>query len=211
VNEAVFTEAVNIEAAINCINNSQAVDTEEQSQQPTSPSPKLLDTTDTNIDPLQKEELAIAQLRDSDIGAVLRLLTDDAVQPPIEKLSSSSETTKRYWSQWNRLHLIDGVLCRAFTGKCGSANYNQTIIPQNLRKEAVLRCHTDMTVGHLGVKKTLIKYSNGFTGQLGRLTQLFSVVSVLNVHRIIVGSCLGRPVGTITNNCCRRAVRTALH
>jgi len=134
VNEAVFTEAVNIEAAINCINNSQAVNTEEQSQQPTSSSPTSSDTTDTKTDQFQKEELATAQLDDTDIVVVLRLLTDDSVQPPIEKLLSSSETTKRYWSQWNRLLLIDGVLCRAFTGKFESANCYQTIIPHNLQK-----------------------------------------------------------------------------
>jgi len=120
------------------------------------------DTAEANTDPLIKKELVAAQLHDDDVGAVIRMFKDDSIKLPIEKLVSSSESSKRYRSQWTRLNIIICLLCRMFTGKHGSPRYHQIIIPHNLRTEAVFRCHAGMTGGQLGVKKTLDQVQQRF-------------------------------------------------
>jgi transposase InsO family protein len=126
-----------------------------QSQVPT-------DILHQNTDPLAKDELAAAQVTDDDIGTMLRMFSNGSQQPPIEQLLSSSETTKRYWSQWNRFSLINGLLCRTFIDKNGQTKCHQALIPRSLREEAVRRCHVGMTGGHMGIKKTLDQVQQRF-------------------------------------------------
>ena len=124
-------------------------------------------------DPLAGENFVAEQLKDHDIGPILRMKQCNENQPPIEALLTESEVTKIYWSQWDRLTVHNGILCRRFYGNGTQPNVLQMIVPATLRHEAVKRCHTGMAGGHLGAKKTTFQvcrrfYWHGWKGDVTR-------------------------------------------
>ena len=56
------------------------------------------------------ESLADLQLRDPDIGPVLRWRLQQTEAPNIDELLPESATVKELWSQWHRLVVCEGVL-----------------------------------------------------------------------------------------------------
>jgi hypothetical protein len=62
---------------------------------------------DTVVSVSAGEQLQTEQLRDADIGPVLRLRLQRAEAPSINELLPESEATKFIWSQWQQLELHD--------------------------------------------------------------------------------------------------------
>jgi transposase InsO family protein len=113
-------------------------------------------------DPLAGENLATAQQEDDEIGKVIQMRLQGDEQPPIETLLAESAAAKIVWSNWSRLAIVNGVVGRRLLGKNGRPDSFQLILPYSLRHEAIRRCHTGMTGGHLGTKKTLNQVQRRF-------------------------------------------------
>ena len=73
-----------------------------------------------------------------------------------------NKAIKTYWSQWDRLSLRSGVLCRRWESETGDEVRWQFVIPSNLRKDILHELHTKETAGHLGVNKTLERVKDRF-------------------------------------------------
>ena len=101
------------------------------------------------------DELGRAQATDPAIGPIYRLLSDGEQRPSIESLMPTAEETKSYWAQWELLAMVNGVLYRCFIDAEGRTKKLQLITPTVLRPELIRLCHTGMTGGHLGFRKTV--------------------------------------------------------
>ena len=73
-----------------------------------------------------------------------------------------NKPVKTYWSQWDRLSLRNGVLCRRWESEAGDEVRWQFVIPSNLRNDILHELHTRETAGHLGVNKTLERVKERF-------------------------------------------------
>ena len=100
-------------------------------------------------------ELRQSQLKDKTIGLIIRWKESQDVRPKWSEVSPCDEVTKRYWSQWDRLQMRNGVLCRKWESERGDKITWQLILPAELRQEIMQRLHSDPTSGHLGKTKTL--------------------------------------------------------
>ena len=107
-------------------------------------------------------DLAAAQLEDDDLRELLVRRQESQKQPAIGELLTTSEYTKKLWSQWYRLHVQNGVLCRLFEDRRTHTTVYQALIPYRLREAAIRNCHVGMAGGHLGVKKTLDQIQRRF-------------------------------------------------
>ena len=101
------------------------------------------------------EELGRAQAADPAVGPIYRLLSEGQERPSIESLLPTAEETESYWTQWELLTVVNGVLYRRFIDADGRTKRLQLIAPAVLRSELVRLCHTGMTGGHLGFRKTV--------------------------------------------------------
>jgi len=120
-----------------------------------SPAPQIVAAIGLDADHWTPEELGRAQAADPAIGPIYHLLSDGQERPPIECLMSVAEETKSYWTQWELLSMINGVLYRRFIDTEGRTKRLQLIVPAVLRPEVLRMCHTGMTGGHLKFRKTV--------------------------------------------------------
>ena len=104
---------------------------------------------------LSKEELQISQEKDEDLGPMIRWMKESETRPPWEMASSYSGITKAYWSQWDSLQLVEGVLFRRWETPAGDRIIKQLVLPRDLQLQVMRQLHDAPTAGHLGVSKTL--------------------------------------------------------
>ncbi len=99
-----------------------------------------------------------AQLRDQDIGPIMKALEKQESRPKWEKVSAESTDLKTIWGQWERLRIRNGLLMRTWVDELDpDVEKFQFVVPSTYRSE-VLRHHHDSPVGgHLGVPKTVEK------------------------------------------------------
>jgi len=108
------------------------------------------------------DDIAAAQEDDDDLRYLLTRRRAAHEQPAIDDFLTESESTKRLWSQWYRLRIENGVLCRVFEDRQRNTTVYQAIVPYALRDAAVRSCHVGMAGGHLGAKKTLDQVQRRF-------------------------------------------------
>lgn len=106
-------------------------------------------------DLLAGENVAMEQQKDLDIGPILRMKQCQDDQPSIDQLLLEPEPVKKYWSQWDRLLVRNGLLYRRCYEKGRQQNILQLILPASLKEEAIRRCHSGMVGGHMGLRKTI--------------------------------------------------------
>ncbi|CAF4760063.1 unnamed protein product [Pieris macdunnoughi] len=104
--------------------------------------------------------MQIAQQEDCDIKPILDWMKSSAVKPQWSKVASTSTTTKSYWAQWDSLVLHNGVLCRKL--KNAQGDHLQIVVPRSKVRDILEMFHTDLSSGHLGVKRTLMKIKEIF-------------------------------------------------
>jgi transposase InsO family protein len=122
-------------------------------------------TASSNVeptDPLAREKVLQAQSEDEDLGPIVRLRLQQQEQPSIVEFLAMSEQTKILWSMWERLEVREGLIYRRYYSKGGKTDSLQLLVPAGLQQEAIQRCHTGMTGGHLGTKKTLDQVQRRF-------------------------------------------------
>ena len=107
-------------------------------------------------------KLSQAQNEDPDIKPVLESLNKSEIKPPPNELSPLSKVSKVYFSQWNRLKIRDGVLCRKWESEDGKFYRWQIILPRVLQKMVLQQLHSSNTSAHLGIAKTSHKISQRY-------------------------------------------------
>lgn len=101
------------------------------------------------------DALKRAQEQDPDIGPLYQALANNEEKPPWETILSASRETKVYWTQWNRLTCIDGVIYRRYSPPHSFSETRQMLIPPAYRGEVLQQAHKGFTGGHMGERRTL--------------------------------------------------------
>ena len=69
---------------------------------------------------------------------------------------------KSLYSQFDRLCLVNGIVCRKWEDLDTGTNRYQAVVPENRRRMILHYCHDEKKVGHLGIKKTLEKVRQSY-------------------------------------------------
>ncbi|KAK3889073.1 hypothetical protein Pcinc_006948 [Petrolisthes cinctipes] len=102
-----------------------------------------------------EEDLVRMQLEDADLQPVIEWLQQSTERPSWQEVSRLSLTCKSYWSQWDLLHLNNGLLEHQWETSDGLVKYWQLVVLKKLRSKILNESHNQITSGHLAVKKTL--------------------------------------------------------
>ena len=107
---------------------------------------------------MKSEEIREAQLEDSDLGWILMRLEGAEGKPQRDMVSGRHP---KYLDVWDDLVILEGVLYKM----SDSDHWNRKpllVLPEKLRKRALLMLHDARVSGHLGRKKTLRKIRERF-------------------------------------------------
>ena len=102
------------------------------------------------------QDLRNGQLNDPIIRVVLGWKENDQ-KPNWDEISPLGSDCKYYWSQWDRLKLIDGVLYREWYETKGGPPKPQLILPEIWRKGILTLLHQNLCCGHLGIHRTIAR------------------------------------------------------
>ncbi|MEQ2180115.1 hypothetical protein GOODEAATRI_032371, partial [Goodea atripinnis] len=80
-------------------------------------------------------ELSQAPVTDVDIDPLCAWMEASNERPPWTTVSPCSPATKTYWTQWNRLCFLDGVLVHRFYCLDNTKFYPQIVLPCKLQPE----------------------------------------------------------------------------
>jgi hypothetical protein len=108
------------------------------------------------------QEIIKMQCDDTIIGKIIELLKKYSHQPNWQTLSIESHHVKIYWSQWDQLKLINGILYRQWHDPVIKQCKFQLILPECLRNEVLDELHSNKTGGHLGRNKMYGKVQHRF-------------------------------------------------
>ena len=103
--------------------------------------------------------LTEARAKDKDI-ALVRDWVKSNTKPLWKEVSKYSAGVKSYWSQFDRLVVENGLLCRLWYEK-GKTVRTQIVVPSIIRTTILQHCHKK-TAGHFGVRKTLARVRNRY-------------------------------------------------
>ena len=78
----------------------------------------------------------------------------DGQRPNFGNISHEGSEIKFYWGQFRSLRIMDGMVIRQLD-RPNLPVKRQILIPPELRTAALDECHSVLTAGHLGQKKTL--------------------------------------------------------
>ena len=73
------------------------------------------------------------------------------------KLFKFDYELKSLWAQWDRINLINDVLYRQWFESGTKTSIQQLLVPLSQRKEMFNSLHESISLGHLGIKKTIEK------------------------------------------------------
>ena len=96
------------------------------------------------------------QLEDEDIRPVMEAL-DSGQRPSVDDVSCWTPAARRYWADWDRLRLVQGVLRRVWYRVDGSEDYQQIVVPRKMVKTLLEQTHDNPIAGHFSHQKTLQK------------------------------------------------------
>ncbi|KAL6466207.1 hypothetical protein MHYP_G00263400 [Metynnis hypsauchen] len=126
--------------------------------------PKTKDSpyTSTNLVHIQTDwDLSTKQQSDPDIATVLEWL-GRGHRPPIWKLRKASSFLHKLWSQFSRLTVCEGLLCRRTHHLSSHSVIQQVVIPHSLVPQVLHYVHGHPAAGHYGPAKSLDKASRSF-------------------------------------------------
>lgn len=107
-------------------------------------------------------ELRDSQLRDNEIGMIMKALDAGEQRPQWSKVSSEGQALKTLWGQWKRLKIVDGVLYRRWEDDAGTLERWQVVVPREKRRDVLHYTHDSPVAGHLGVRRTIERVKQGF-------------------------------------------------
>lgn len=98
-------------------------------------------------------ELKAAQREDPDISVVLAWLEHSTQRPPRRHLGGASVCIKKLWSEFSRLSLRDGLLCRTVVPAPTGEEQIQVVVPSSLVPELLQRLHGGPTAAHFSAER----------------------------------------------------------
>ena len=101
------------------------------------------------------EELKERQSEDPNIAKLLAWKEHGQSRPTWEEISSENKYVKSLWSQWERLHIFQGIMYRRWESCDGLHVRWQLVLPRQMREEVLTYLHNAATAGHLGISRTL--------------------------------------------------------
>jgi hypothetical protein len=116
----------------------------------------------TPANPPQWEGLAAAQQQDNILRAIHQGVAARLDYPTNEIMEIESATAHTLWTQWTRLELSNGMLCRRFKDYWNDIIIRQAVIPDSLRTKAIQECHAKYAGGYYGIKQTLDRVQRRF-------------------------------------------------
>lgn len=102
------------------------------------------------------QDLRNGQLNDPTIRVVLGWKESDH-KPKWDEISHLGSEPKHYWSQWDRLKLINGVLYREWYETQGGPSTLQFVLPEVWRAEIMTLLHDNICSGHMGIHRTIAR------------------------------------------------------
>jgi len=96
-----------------------------------------------------------AQKEDPDIGPLYQALANHKEKPRWETILSASQETKVYWTQWDRLTCLDGILYRRYSPPNSCSEIRQMQIFPAYRHEVLQQAQQGFTGGHMGERRIL--------------------------------------------------------
>ena len=75
-------------------------------------------------------------------------------RPKREEIVGTNPKIGNLWSQFDRLRLEDGLLCREYETEDGTSSFLQLCLPRKLVSQVLQLLHDSPTSEHLGVQKT---------------------------------------------------------
>ncbi|CAC5397200.1 unnamed protein product [Mytilus coruscus] len=140
-----------------------------QIENPTIRSINMLDENETEDTPIitnwfnnkTPEEFKQAQLDDPIISRILTW-KKSSDKPKWPEISHLSQHHKTYWSQWDRLTVVDGILYRKWENTTTNDINLQYVLPSADRNRVLLLLHNDQLGGHLGFKRTIARIRHRF-------------------------------------------------
>ncbi|KAL7838997.1 hypothetical protein SRHO_G00256550 [Serrasalmus rhombeus] len=118
--------------------------------------------TSTNLVHIQADwDLPTKQRNDPDIAMVFGWL-ERGWRPPLWKLRTSSPFLRKLWSQFPRLRMCNGLLCRHVRCSSPNGHLSQVVVPRILVPEVLHFLHGHPAAGHYGVAKTLDRALRSF-------------------------------------------------
>ena len=92
------------------------------------------DTPDDWLEPWTEDQLKGWQRADTVIGRVITWLETSPQKPPWQEVATGSVTLKYYWTIWDSLSLVNGILVRTYHPHPGSPKVvRQMIAPPEIR------------------------------------------------------------------------------
>ena len=101
------------------------------------------------------DELRNLQESDPDIGFLLKEKEVGHEKPKWEDISGKGQDLKRYWAQWERMVLRNGLLYREWIEPSEKQPVYQLIVPRCLKNEVLSLLHEQKCSGHLGIRKVI--------------------------------------------------------
>ena len=108
------------------------------------------------------EALRVGQMNDPEIKLVIQWLESSQTRPAWDDISHLGLISKHYWSQWERLKLISGVLYREWFETKGDSKTLQLVLPQEWREEVLNMLHDNICTGHMGITRTIARVRSRF-------------------------------------------------
>jgi predicted aspartyl protease len=109
---------------------------------------------------LSHHEIVSAQNADPDIAAIRKMMAEFGCKPEWEGATLKTETVKALWTQWSRLAIKYGILCRSFESNDGGVIKWQVVLPKSTRERGIRMTHTRATGSHIGRRRTEAEVSH---------------------------------------------------
>ena len=107
------------------------------------------------------QEWRAAQLQDAVVSKIIHF-KEAGTRPDWQEIASGDPSLKIYWSYWDTLLLIDGVLHKKWISPNLQRNIFQIVVPRQRIHEILKEAHDSPSGGHFGVNKTLQKVRKRF-------------------------------------------------
>ena len=109
------------------------------------------------------QDLRNGQLNDPTIHLVLEWKGSDH-KPTLDEISHLGSDPKHYWSQWDRLKMINGVLYRVWKESQGGSPTLQLVLPEVWHAEVMTLLHYNICAGNMGIHHFLASQSKILLG-----------------------------------------------
>lgn len=103
-----------------------------------------------------------AQSNDSILSYLNKLKSERDQKPEWSEIAIQSVEFKKFWSQWDRIVIIDDILYRKWVNVTTNESILQFIVPEIWKNDIMKMLHDDIQVGHLGIHKTVARTQNRF-------------------------------------------------